>query len=705
GRGERPTRDDRPARGDRGSRGARGAPRVIIEGRVSLNRRGFGFVVDSEGREEDLYMPPDELAGVLDGDEIRAEVREGREGRTMGRLLAILKRARRQVVGLVRRTPRGAELIPDGATYRQRFVIDEPRERRGRPTSPRTRPAPPVEELRDDEPILGELIDMPARTPHASQRVADGEVAEVEIIEYPTQIRPGLARVLEILGDEGDPEVEVERIIRRFGLTAEFPEPVLAEARAIAETVNEEDVRGRRDLRAEPIVTIDGETARDFDDAVSVKQEANGVVRLTVSIADVAHYVVDGGALDAEARDRGTSVYFPSRVIPMLPERLSNGICSLNPNVDRLTLTAEMTIDREGRVLTTAFYESVIRSAARLTYTKVAAVLRGDTIAEIEHLRPQLLLMGEVMTRLRRARRRRGSIDFDLPEPEVLIDMTTGEPDAIIRSERNDAHRLIEEMMIAANEAVARWFVERKHPSIYRVHAPPDPKKLENFAIVARAFGFTPPATSSAAAIPLANFVDAIEGKPAARALNTLLLRSMMRAAYSEQNIGHFGLASRAYLHFTSPIRRYPDLMVHRLLKAHLAGQSSRLPGATSLAETAKSSSVAERTADLAEYAVVDYWRARFMLDKVGEEYDGLVSGVAEFGVFVELIEYFVEGLIRVSDLSSDFFNLSDTGHALVGRKSGLAFTIGDQVRIAVESVNLSEGRVEFRLVRKIAPI
>lgn len=701
-RDERSPRDGRERRDDRGSHAGRGAARRIVEGRVSLNRRGFGFLVDSEGREEDLYLSPDELAGVLDGDEIRAEVREGREGRTMGRLLAILKRARRRVVGTVRRTPRGAEVIPDGATYRQRLALDEPRERRARAPVRRTRDTAPIEDLRDDEPIVGEMVDVPGRPQRESQRAADGEVVEVEIAEYPTRFRPGLARVLEILGEEGDPEVEVERIIRRFGLTAEFPEPVLAEARAIAETVSEEDVRGRRDLRAEPIVTIDGETARDFDDAVHVKQEANGVVRLTVSIADVAHYVRDGAALDAEARDRGTSVYFPSRVIPMLPERLSNGICSLNPGVDRLTLTAELTIDRNGRVLTTAFYESVIRSAARLTYTKVAAVLRGESVAEIEHLRPQILLMGEVMTRLHRARRGRGSIDFDLPEPEVIIDMTTGEPDAIVRSERNDAHRLIEEMMIAANEAVARWFVERKQPSIYRVHAAPDPKKLENFALVARAFGFTPPSTSGAAPLALANFVDAIEGKPAARALNTLLLRSMMRAEYSEANIGHFGLASRAYLHFTSPIRRYPDLIVHRLLKAHLAGQSSRLPGAQALGAIAKSSSAAERTADLAEYAVVDFWRARFMLDKVGEEFDGLVSGVAEFGVFVELIDFFVEGLVRIGEISGDFFILSDTGHTLVGRKSGLAFTIGDSVRVAVESVNLSEGRVELRLVRKL---
>jgi ribonuclease R len=675
------SRDRRGARGgahDAGApRATRGGTRRVVEGRVALNKRGFGFVADSEGPGEDLYLSPAELAGVMDGDEIRAEVHPGRDGRTMGRLLAVLSRARRRVVGTYHEDRRGVgEVVPDGATTRQRLVIDERGAQRGR---------------------------FAGRAPRSASDLApsDGDVVEVEILEYPTRFRPGLARVVEILGDEGDPAVEVERIIRRFGLTDAFPEPALAEARAISEFVRAEEIAGRRDLRGEPIVTIDGETAKDFDDAVAVYGEPGGVLRLVVSIADVAHYVRAGAPLDDEARRRGTSVYFPNRVIPMLPERLSNGICSLNPGVDRLTLTAELAIDPSGKIVSTDFYESVIRSAARLTYTKVAAVLRGDAVPEIEHLRPQIMLMGEMMTRLRRARRRRGSIDFDLPEPEVMIDMTTGEPDAIIRSVRNDAHRLIEEMMIAANEAVARWFEGRRLPTIYRVHAPPDPAKLENFALVARAFGFRPPATEHVLPLALADFLDTIEGKPSAHAINTLLLRSMMRAEYREENIGHYGLASDAYLHFTSPIRRYPDLIVHRLLKAHLAKRGSALPDASALAEIARSSSDTERTADLAEYAVVDYWRARFMLDKVGEEYEGIVSGVAEFGVFVELIDFFVEGLIRVAELSSDYFILTDTGHALVGRKSGLAFTIGDRARVVVESVNLSEGRVEFGLIQK----
>jgi ribonuclease R len=684
-RDTREPHDSRERRGRSGartgdSRAARTGTRRVVEGRVALNKRGFGFVVDPEGREEDLYLSPAELAGVMDGDEIRAEIHPGRDGRTMGRLLAVLSRARRRVVGTYHEGHRGggAEVIPDGATARQRLVIEDRGARRGRFAS---RSARDVSDLTPDE----------------------GDVVEVEILEYPTRFRPGLARVVEILGDEGDPAVEVERIIRRFGLTDTFPEPALAEARGIPEYVRAEEIASRRDLRGEPIVTIDGETAKDFDDAVAVYGESGGVLRLVVSIADVAHYVRAGAPLDDEARRRGTSVYFPNRVIPMLPERLSNGICSLNPGVDRLTLTAEMSIDPSGAVVSTDFYESVIRSAARLTYTKVAAVLRGDAVPEIEHLRPQILLMGELMTRLRRARRRRGSIDFDLPEPEVMIDMTTGEPDAIIRSERNDAHRLIEEMMIAANEAVARWFESRRLPTIYRAHAPPDPAKLENFALVARAFGFRPPATEHVDPLALADFLDTIEGKPSAHAINTLLLRSMMRAEYRAENIGHYGLASEAYLHFTSPIRRYPDLIVHRLLKAHLAKRGGALPDASALAEIARSSSDTERTADLAEYAVVDYWRARFMLDKIGDEYEGIVSGVAEFGVFVELTDYFVEGLIRVSELSSDYFILTDTGHALVGRKSGLAFTIGDRVRVVVESVNLSEGRVEFGLIQKLS--
>jgi ribonuclease R len=664
----------RPAGESKRGRRARERGRVV-EGRVSLHRKGFGFLIDARGHEPDLFLSPAQLAGILDGDTVRAEVVQEADGRAVGRILSVLSRAHRSVVGVVRRGPRGDEVMPDGATFRQRFALDREARAAGRGRAKRREPPP---------------------------RARDGEVVEIEILEYPSRFRAGRARVLEVLGDDGDPDVAIERIIRRNGLRTAFPDAVLAQAEETPDTVGPIDIRGRRDLRGETIVTIDGETARDFDDAVSVAQEAGGVMRLWVSIADVAHYVAAGSPLDVEARERGTSVYFPTRVLPMLPERLSNGICSLNPGVDRLTLTAEIAFGRDGSVLSADFYESVIRSAARLTYTKVAAVLRGERVQEIEHLRPQIALLGALMRRLCVARRRRGSIDFDLPEPEITIDMTTGEPESIVRSERNDAHRLIEEMMIAANEAVARWFAERRAPTVYRVHAGPDPAKIESFAILARSFGFEPTFGANVTPLALAGFLGRIEGKPYERALNTLLLRSMARAEYSERNIGHYGLASKAYLHFTSPIRRYPDLIVHRLMKARLHGATALPPDATRVAEIARWSSAAERTADLAEYAVVDYWRARYMLDKIDEEYDGVVSGVAEFGVFVELLDVFVEGMIRVAELSGDFFILADTGHALVGRKSGLAFAIGDRLRVAVESVNLSEGRVDFRLVRKL---
>ncbi len=697
-------REARPRGGRERGSGSRGARErgPIVEGRVSLHQRGFGFVIDREGREADVFLSPAEMAGVMDGDEVRVEVERGRDGRLSGRLLSILSRAHRKTVGVFRRGPHGIEVIPDGATFRQKLLVEPERKGARRPHGPRHgRPATTAGARTRDRAGDGER-ETARTTPAEPPRANPGEVVEVEILEYPSRFRPGLARVLEVLGEEGDPEVEIERIIRRHGLPVAFPEEVVAEAAAIPTEVNERDARGRRDLRDLPIVTIDGETARDFDDAVLAREEPNGVLRLWVSIADVAHYVDDGAPLDREARERGTSVYFPTRVIPMLPERLSNGICSLNPNVDRLTLTAEITVDRTGCVLTTDFYESVIRSAARLTYTKVAAVLRGERVPEIERLRPHILLMGTLMKRLREARRRRGSIDFDLPEPEILIDITTGEPESIVRSERNDAHRLIEEMMIAANEAVARWFEERRLPTLFRVHAGPDPAKIEAFAALARTFGFRASLEAKITPLALAQFVDRIAGKPYERALNTLLLRSMARAEYSERNIGHYGLASGAYLHFTSPIRRYPDLIVHRLLKGHLHRDTRRLPNAARLADIARSSSASERLADKAEYDVVDYWRARFMLDKVGEEYEGIVSGVTEFGVFVELLEYFVEGMIRVNEISADYFILSDAGHALVGKKSGLSFAIGDRLRVAVESVNLSEGRIDFRLVEKL---
>lgn len=649
----------RPAKGRGYRAGTGGRDRLgvlAVHGTVVRHRDGYGFLRLGEG-EEDLFLSPREMGGVFAGDEVRAIPVAGRFGRSAGRIRDFVRRRPAPVTGIYRLVGAGHAVFPDPEIY------DEPIELEAGAVEPR-----------------------------------DGEVVEVEILEWPEGRRPARGRVVEILGARGELGTILEVILRRHGLRRRFPGDALEEAATLPDAPDAADLAGRTDLRGDPTFTIDGADARDFDDAISVARAPGGGFVLKVSIADVAHWVRDGSALDREALERGTSVYLPDRVIPMLPERLSNGLASLEPAKDRLTLTIEMELDAHGERRRSRLYESVIRSRGRWTYEDVGRVLAGEEVAGISEHRAHLEGMLALMKLRQAIRRARGSLDFDLPEPDVILD-ATGHPEDVVRAERNDAHRLIEEFMICANEAVADWFTERGRGTVFRVHAPPDPRRLRDFVEFARSWGHLPEFGMLATSRALAAFLESVRGVPAERAIHHILLRTMMRAQYAETNSGHFGLASERYLHFTSPIRRYPDLIVHRLAKAALAGAPEPMDRAR-LARVAQQSSDREETATKCEFDVLDVMRAWFLKDRLGEEFEGIVSGVIEDGFFVELLDVYVEGMVRVDDLHDDSYRYLREPRVLVGRRLKRRFAIGDPVRVAVQAVHPASGRVEFALVR-----
>ena len=661
-----------------------------IRGRITVHRDGYGFVTPEEGG-EDIFIPSKFLKGSLHGDLVEASSSPSRMGgnKLDGRVLAVLERATSRIVGRYEETRRGAIVIPED----QRLNI---------------------------------VVAIPAKGRGTAQ---DGHQVVAELTSYPSGGRPAEGRVVEVLGWPDDPEVEVQSVIRRFDLPHIFPPDTLAEAEGIAETVSKGDLQGRVDLRSMPTVTIDGETARDFDDAVSLRREG-GNFRLWVSIADVSHYVKKDSPLDREAYLRGTSVYFPDRCIPMLPERLSNGICSLNPHVDRLTMTAEMLFDRSGMMLESSFYSSVIQSTARLTYTIVKQIIVDadrDLADKYRPVAPMLLEMKELALILMDMRKKRGSVDFDLPEPEIIIGLT-GRTEGIIRAERNLAHQLIEEFMLAANEAVALSVTARGIPFLYRVHENPDPAKLQTFQDFIFGFGYEfKLVEDKVKPSELQRLLAQADGRPEERMINYSLLRCMKQARYAADNVGHFGLAADCYCHFTSPIRRYPDLVVHRILKAALAlsplpippppgegvgllppaggGREGGKHAARQLAiaterlpEVAEHTSKRERVAMEAERDVVEMKKLQYMQQHVGEEFDGYITGVTGFGFFVELEELFVEGLVHISTLTDDIFTHAEKQHSLIGRRTGKVFRIGDAARVSVASVSPATRRIEFVL-------
>ncbi len=642
-----------------------------IQGVISIHRDGFGFVRPETGG-DDIFIPGKNINNALHGDKVsvRTEKSRSQRGKLEGRVLAILERVNQRIVGRLQQNKRGAILVP--------------------------------EELR-----LTSFFAIPS---NGLNGAVDGQQVVIEVTAWPAGNRPPEGKVIEILGWPDDPDVEVQTVIRKFDLPHRFEADTLHEAEAVPAQISKDDLKGRVDLRKLPTVTIDGETAKDFDDAVSIRQEGDSF-RLWVSIADVSHYVRPGNALDREAYLRGTSVYFPDRCLPMLPERLSNGICSLNPHVDRLTMTAEMLIDASGTMLESNFYPSVIRSFARLTYTTVKQVIVDDdakALGDDQPLAPMLLQMKELALILTAMRKKRGSIDFDLPEPEIVLGLT-GQTEAIVRSERNLAHQLIEEFMLAANEAVARFVTDQDLPFIYRVHEAPDPPKLTAFRDFILPFGFTlvmqgDKVTPQA----MQQLISDASGKPEERLVNYGLLRCMKQARYAAENLGHFGLASGCYTHFTSPIRRYPDLIVHRLLKLALLrkdgsldkrGQRELEQISSSLSEAAEHTSTRERVAMEAERDIVELKKLQFMQGRIGEEFDGFIAGVAGFGCFVELSEVFVEGLVHISTLSDDLYSFEEQNHSLVGRRTGRVLRIGDPARVRVVAVNPQARRIEFVLV------
>ena len=644
-----------PVRGGPAHRPGAG-PRRGLVGTLSKHREGYGFVARLDRQGEDVFVPPDEAAKALDGDLVQVEIVPAPRGRTMGRIRQVVERRRRWVIGTYH------------ARGRSSFVVPADAELEGYVSVPETR-------LAEDGEVVKAALE-PGGGPLAGQ-------------------------VVERIGRPGDPRVEVLKVAYAKGFSDLFPDDVRAEAEAVPDHVRPQDRRGRRDLTALRLVTIDGEDARDFDDAVYVERvhgKGRARYRAVIAIADVAHYVRPGTALDGEALRRGTSVYFPAQVLPMLPERLSNGICSLNPEVDRLCMVADLLVDDHGEPVSAELYEAVMRSAARCTYTEVARVVEGAWVPQRERFREDFLLMAELQGKLTAMRARRGAIDFDIPESKIVLG-EGGQVVGIERRPRNRAHRIVEELMLAANEAVARSFGGRSLPTIYRVHGLPDEEKLDAFRKLARTHGFEVP-EGPLGPKQLNALLHAIEGHAQQRALNQLLLRAMMQAIYSAENIGHYGLAAEQYLHFTSPIRRYPDLMVHRLLKQDWAGAGVRRPGDDELEEVAVLCSERERASMQAEREIAAFYAALFMQDKVGQRFGGVVASVVEFGLFVEIEPWAVEGLVKVDDLGEGW-ELDPELHALVQRRTGRAFRVGDRIQIEVASASPARRQIDLALVEK----
>ena len=644
----------------RGGRYGLPARMNLVTGTLTCHPDGFGFVVPEE-EGTDVFINPRRLAGALHGDTVVARIEGVKSGnRREGKIIRIIKRALTKVVGRYERAKGFGVVVPS------------------------------------DERILSSII-IPPRERNGAE---DGMIVVAEITRWPQKNMEAAGRVIEVIGNPDDPDVEAEVILKKFGLPSRFPPAVVAAAGKVPAVVPEQDLKGRVDLRPVTTITIDGETAKDFDDAVSVERTAKGYL-LRVSIADVSHYVEEGGELDTEAYERSTSVYFPDRCIPMLPEALSNGICSLNPHVDRLTFTAEMEFDAKGHPVKKRFYESVIKSAERMTYTKVKALVEGSDAAlesDYSHILHDIRLMAELASKLTAMRQEAGSIDFDLPEPQIIIDIE-GKVEDIVRSERNVAHRLIEEFMLAANRAVAEEFSSRNLPFLYRIHDEPKEEAIADFTefIYGSGLNYRPDGGPRS----FQKILKMVEGKAEEKLINHVLLRSMKQAVYSAENIGHFGLAFDDYTHFTSPIRRYPDLVVHRLLKL-LVHDRYKKPAQERmeklLPSIATHTSARERKAMEAEREISDLKKAQFMQDKVGETFDGFISGVTSFGLFIELKEYFVEGLVHISTIADDYYTFDEKKHSLIGGNSKRVFRLADQVSVTINRVDLARRRIDLVL-------
>lgn len=747
----------------------------LVIGRLHAHRDGYGFVTPdadsiparAQGKlQGDIFIPPQELGNAMHGDRVLVELGSIRpDGRAEGRIVRVTERKQESVVGFFHYGSRHNYVTPIDSKVATEIVIPQGMEY-------------PQEEQDDEEEgrPSGRLRHPEKATPHRvlGEEVKDCDwddlenvIVEIEIVQWPSATQSPRGRVVEILGYEDDFGVDVEMVIRKHHIPHVFPPEVLEEAQEISPVIPAREIARRVDYRELPIVTIDGETARDFDDAVLVRRLENGNYELHVHIADVAHYVEDGSWIDEEARRRGTSVYFPDRAVPMLPLELSTDICSLRPNVDRLVNSCVMELDPRGEIVGYELAEGVIRSAERMTYIDVNAILEGD-----EHLRKRyarlvenLELMYELAQILNRKRVRRGSIDFDMPEAVIEFD-ELGMMKGVSRSERNWAHRLIEEFMLSANETVAAHLEERV-AGIYRIHEKPDPKKIYEFETIAASFGYS----LGVGALPIKRvqmradkrarqgsgrnvpaielpeevhvtprmyqkLVQKISGKPEERILSYLMLRSLKQARYSEINEGHFALATPSYTHFTSPIRRYPDLIVHRLLKAVLRESGDTTEGKAwrhrpvaapwlrhaetrgkdekarrriqsgpiseeELHEVADASSRSERAADEAERELLEWKKLKFMQDRVGEDFAGLIVSVTKFGFFVELEELFIEGLVPLNSLTDDHYAFHENTRQIIGARSRKTYSIGDKVRVLVDRIDRILRKIQFAVLEE----
>ena len=628
----------------------------VIAGTVQGHADGFGFLIpDDKNKYEDLFLSPREMAQVLHGD--RVMVRQSgfdRRGRPEGKIVEVLERTTKKLVGRLIRE-QGVTVVA-------------------------------AEDKRINQDIL-----VP---PGADMQANAGQVVVVELIEQPSSYAKPIGKVVEILGNYADAGMEIEIALRKHQLPHEFSRAAEQQAEKYPRLVQEKDWRGRIDLRELPLITIDGETARDFDDAVFCEPQGKGW-RLVVAIADVSFYVKPGDALDQDAFDRGNSVYFPRRVIPMLPEALSNGLCSLNPDVERMCMVCDMQVDGNGKVKRYQFYPSVMRSKARMTYTKVYEMLsepEGELATEYAWLMPHVQHLYSVYKLLLAAREKRGAIEFETSET-VMIFNENGKIERIEATSRNEAHRLIEECMLAANVCASDFLQHNEHPALYRIHEGPTPEKLEALRTFMGEFGFGVGGGDTPHAKDYGKLLARIKGRPDEQLLQTVLLRSMQQAVYSPDNIGHFGLAYESYTHFTSPIRRYPDLLIHRAIKAVLNGEKYKPGDWHALGQHC---SMTERRADDATRDVTAWLKCYYMQDKIGEEFDGTVAGVTSFGLFVALDGVYVEGLLHVTELGNDYFNYDKARHEMAGERTGVRYRLGDRLRVKVSRVDLETSRIDF---------
>ncbi len=638
----------------------------LIAGRIIGHADGFGFIKPDDGS-DDLFLSPREMNPLLHND--RALVRVAgidKKGRREGAVVEILQRNTHQVVGRLYKEDEFTYVVPDNKNIAQTILIQK----------------------------------------GGVGKAKQGQIVVAEILEQPTKLRQPIGRIIEVMGEHLAPGMEIEMAIRSYELPNQWPDELLEEIKPLQKDVPESAKQDRVDLREIPLVTIDGEDARDFDDAVYCQKTPKGW-KLLVAIADVSHYVQINSALDKEAQKRSTSVYFPEQVIPMLPEILSNGLCSLNPNVDRLCMVCELYINEQGQVTRSRFFDAVMSSHARLTYNEVAKMLvDGDqALAEkYKALMPHLQELYALYKVMRVSREQRGAMDFDTQETRIIFGAER-KIEKIVPVVRNDAHKLIEEFMITANMAAARFLNSKKMPKLLRIHDGPSADKLLNLKTFLGELGLSLGGGAKPTPLDYMHLVESIKDRPDAHLIQTVLLRSMSQAIYSPELKGHFGLALEAYAHFTSPIRRYPDLLVHRAIRHCLQGKpvESFFYGIPDMVVLGEQCSANERRADDATRDVVSWLKCEYMMDKVGEEFPGIISAVTSFGFFVELAEVYVEGLVHISNLAQDYFHFDATSHQLKGERTGINYRLGDSVNVRVVRVDLDEKKIDFELAQKQA--